>query len=587
MAEVAAPQHDPELALEFEGMDRSVGFLGLLWASEGSIIGSGWLFGALAAATIAGPSAVIAWVVASIIIIILALVHAELGGLFPVTGGTSRFPHYAFGSFAGATFGWFSYMQAAAVAPIEATAAVQYMSSYSGLHGWYVNGALRGAGIVVAIGFMAVFTLVNLIGIRWLARVNNSLTTWKVLMPILTIIVLILFKFHGSNFTAAGGFFIHGAAAKSIMFAIADGGIIFALLGFEQAVQIGGESANPKRDLPRAVIGSILIGSAIYILVQVAFIGALQPHLLAEAKTWANLGPTNSNATIVAINAAPFYQVAELAGVAWLAFFLRLDAIISPTGTGLIYLTSSSRVAFGLSKNGYIPAAFERNNERFKVPWFAIFVTFGIGILFLLPFPSWQKLVGVVTLASVLMYAGAPLSLGALRASKPNLPRVYDLPAWRVMAPLAFILANFVIYWSGWGTYSTVMLVMLIGYALMGVSFALHLNPNQPKIDWQAAPWILVYMIGMGLISFFGQFPGCSLASCAKPGTGGVGFLDGIAPFQTFLIGGVGNAIPLYVDLGVVAVFSLVIYYWAMSKRLSEERVDDYVRDVYPPPVAE
>ncbi len=577
MAEVAAPQHDPELALEFEGMDRSVGFLGLLWASEGSIIGSGWLFGALAAATIAGPSAVIAWVVASIIIIILALVHAELGGLFPVTGGTSRFPHYAFGSFAGATFGWFSYMQAAAVAPIEATAAVQYMSSYSGLHGWYVNGALRGPGIVVAIGFMAFFTVVNLVGIRWLARVNNSLTTWKVLMPILTIIVLILFKFHGSNFTAAGGFFIHGAAAKSIMFAIADGGIIFALLGFEQAVQIGGESANPKRDLPRAVIGSILIGSAIYILVQVAFIGALQPHLLAEAKTWANLGPTNTNATIVAINAAPFYQIAELAGVAWLAFFLRLDAIISPSGTGLIYLTSSSRVAFGLSKNGYIPAAFERNNPRFKVPWFSIFVTFGIGILFLLPFPSWQKLVGVVTLASVLMYAGAPLSLGALRASKPNLPRVYDLPAWRVMAPLAFILANFVIYWSGWGTYSTVMVVMLIGYALMGVSFALHLNPNQPRIDWEAAPWILVYMIGMGVISFFGQFPGA----------GGVGIMDGIAPFQTVLVGGVGNAIPLYVDLGVVAVFSLVIYYWAMSKRLSEERVDEYVRDVYPPPVAE
>lgn len=89
-------------------MDRSVGFLGLLWTSEGSIIGSGWLVGALTAATIAGPSAVIAWIIASAIVIVLALVHAELGGLFPVTGGTSRFPHYAFGSFAGATFGWFS-----------------------------------------------------------------------------------------------------------------------------------------------------------------------------------------------------------------------------------------------------------------------------------------------------------------------------------------------------------------------------------------------------------------------------------------------------------------------------------------------
>src|ERR1700735_336813 len=107
MAHVAqAPAQAQEASLDSDGMERNVGFLGLLWASEGSIIGSGWLFGALTAASIAGPSAIIAWVAASFIVILLALVHAELGGLFPVSGGTSRFPHYAFGGFAGMTFGW-------------------------------------------------------------------------------------------------------------------------------------------------------------------------------------------------------------------------------------------------------------------------------------------------------------------------------------------------------------------------------------------------------------------------------------------------------------------------------------------------
>jgi amino acid transporter len=129
MADVATPQAEQQLQLDAEGLDRGVGFLGLLWASEGSIIGSGWLFGALVAATYAGPSALIGWVVASFIVILLALVHAELGGLFPVSGGTSRFPHYAFGSFAGATFGWASYLQAATVAPIEVLAAIQYLST--------------------------------------------------------------------------------------------------------------------------------------------------------------------------------------------------------------------------------------------------------------------------------------------------------------------------------------------------------------------------------------------------------------------------------------------------------------------------
>ena len=102
-----------------EGLKREVGFLGLMWASEGSIIGSGWLFGALTATVIAGPAVVFSWVIASAIVILLALIHAELGGIFNVTGGTSRFPHYAFGSLAGASFGWFSYLQAATVAPVE------------------------------------------------------------------------------------------------------------------------------------------------------------------------------------------------------------------------------------------------------------------------------------------------------------------------------------------------------------------------------------------------------------------------------------------------------------------------------------
>jgi amino acid transporter len=579
MANVVDPQQPSgstgAVQLGADGMDRGVSFLGLLWASEGSIIGSGWLFGALTAAAIAGPSAIIAWVAASIIVIILALVHAELGGLFPVSGGTSRFPHYAFGSLAGGTFGWFAYLQAATVAPIEVLAAIQYLSSFSWASSWYSsNNTLSGTGILVAIALMIFFVFVNLIGIRWLARVNNALTTWKVAIPILTIIVMVLFKFHSSNFSAGGGFFIHGAAIKSILIAIPGGGIVFSLLGFEQAVQLGGEARNPKKDLPRAVILSILIGSTIYILVQVAFIGALDPSLLAHGRTWTELVPTSgASPALQALDAAPFYTVAKVAGLGWLAVVLRLDAFISPTGTGLIYLTSASRISFGLSKNGYIPQAFERNSERTKVPVLGIVITALIGLLFLLPFPSWSKLVGVVTSASVLMYAGAPLALGALRLQKPDLERPYRLPAAHIMAPLAFVLATFIVYWAGWSTYTTLMVAMLIGYALMLISAALHLNPNQPRIDWGAAIWIFPYLIGMGIVSYFGTF-----------GTGGI--IGGVGVFKTVLVGG-NNDLGLYGGLIVSAAWSLIIYYTAIARRLPAAMVDEYVREVYPPPVAE
>ena len=79
------------------GLRREIGFIGLLWASGGSIIGSGWLFGAQGALTTAGPAAIISWVVGAVAILLLALVHAELGAMWPVAGGTARFPHSAFG----------------------------------------------------------------------------------------------------------------------------------------------------------------------------------------------------------------------------------------------------------------------------------------------------------------------------------------------------------------------------------------------------------------------------------------------------------------------------------------------------------
>ena len=566
----AQPQ---EVVLDGEGLDRKVGFLGLLYTSVGSMIGSGWLFGALIAATVAGPSALIGWVIASFIVLLLALVHAELGGLFPVSGGTSRFPHYAFGSFAGATFGWASYLQAATTAPIEVLAAIQYLSTAHWAHDFYQsNGTLSPHGIIAAVILMAFFVVLNLFGIRWLTRANNAITSWKIAIPVLTIIILLLTHFHPGNFTAGGGFFVHGAAVKSILIAIPTGGIVFALLGFEQAVQLGGEAANPERNLPRAVILSMLIGAGIYILLQVVFIGSINPGLLASAHTWTNLGTSNTNPSIIALNAGPFYAVTQIAGLAWLAFILRLDAVICPFGTGLIYSTTTSRISLAMARNGYVPDEFEQTSKRTHVPVFGILFATAIGLLFLLPFPSWGKLVGIATSSSVLMYAGAPLALAALRKTKPDLPRVYRLPAAGVLAPLSFVCASWIIYWSGWQTLTTLMVAMLIGYAFVALSYRFRLNPAAPKMDWGAATWIVPYFVGILVISYFGDF-----------GSGGI--IGGIGIFKHVLDHGGNDDLGLVGGLLVSAAWSLIIYKLAIARRLPEADVDQYVADVYPPPV--
>jgi amino acid transporter len=569
----------PDMVLGSEGLDRGVGFIGLLWASETSIIGSGWLFGALTAATIAGPSGILGWVLGSVIIMILALVHAELGGLFPVSGGTSRFPHYAFGSFAGATFGWASYLQAASVAPIEVLAAVQYLSTSHWARNFFhantaaggAGGTLHGFGYLAAGILLVLFVIINIVGIRWFARINNLITSWKIIVPVVTVAILLIGHFHSSNFGhMAGGFFTKADPVKNILLTLPFG-IIFSLLGFEQAVQLGGESANPARDLPRAVIFSIIIGAVLYILIQVAFIGAMSPSVLAANGGWLGLAAPKTAAGVL-LSKGPFFELASIAGISWLATVLRVDAVVSPSGTGLMYETASARLSFGLSRNGFVPTKFESLTVS-KVPVFGVIIATIVGCLFLLPFPSWEKLVGIVTSASVFMYAGAPVALGALRKQKPDLARSYKLPVAGVLSPLAFVGAGLVILFSGWQTYSTLVFALLIGYALIGITYMFKLNPKAPPIDWRAAQWIIPWIIGMGVITYFSDF-----------GEGGI--LGGGGIFKTWLAHGGSDQIGLGGCIAASAGFSLIIYYLAIALRLPESKVDEYVADVYPPSVA-
>jgi len=299
------------------GLKREMGLIGATWASETSIIGSGWLFAPLTAALLVGGAAVLDWVIAGVVVIVLALCHAELGAMYPVSGGTARFPHFAFGSVAGIGFGFFSYVQAVTIAPIECYAFIQYASHYWPSLFNANTGKITGVGLVVTVVLMAVFTAVNFLAMRIFARVNSTITWWKVAIPVLTIIVL-LFKFHPGNFTAGGEGFMPGGI-HGLFAALPLAGIVFAYSGFEQADQLAGEIKDPGRNLPRAIIIAVLIGTLVYCLLQVAFIVALKPGLLSvhgglTALTCPATGTCNKS--IAELNAGPFAAVSALAGLA-------------------------------------------------------------------------------------------------------------------------------------------------------------------------------------------------------------------------------------------------------------------------------
>ena len=169
-------------------------------------------------------------------------------------------------------------------------------------------------------------------------------------------------------------------------------------------------------------------------------------------------------------------------------------------------------------------------------------MAFLLGLVFLLPFPSWSALVGLVTSASVLMYAGAPLSMGAFRRTLPDANRPYKVPAGTIISPLAFVIAGLIMYWSGFEVIWKLGIVLVIGYVLIGICMAF--DPQRPPLDWKSAQWLPFYLVGMGIISWQGQF----------------------GPKNA-------NHIPFWWDMLIVAGFCLVIYYWAMATCLPREEM--------------
>ncbi len=182
------------------------------------------------------------------------------------------------------------------------------------------------------------------------------------------------------------------------------------------------------------------------------------------------------------------------------------------------------------------------------MPWFGVLAAFVIGLFFLLPFPSWHSLVSLITGASVLMYAGGPLSMGAFRGQVPDASRPYRMPFAPVLAPFAFIIADLLVYWSGFEVVWKLGVVLVIGYVIMGVLIAR--DPQRPPLDWKNALWMPVWLVGLGIISWQGQYSGGAVA----------------APLNT-------NNIPFWWDMIIVAAFSLIIYYWAMATKLSREEM--------------
>jgi amino acid transporter len=370
--------------------------------------------------------------------------------------------------------------------------------------------------------------------------INSAATWWKLAVPAATVAVLLSLSCHPENLHAAAA--AEQADLGGMFTAVATAGVIFSYFGFRQAIDLAGETANPSRNIPIAVIGSVVIGLLLYVGLQLAFLLAVDPADLTHGG-WRGLhfpGLTG-----------PFAAIAAAIGATWWAVVLYIDAIVSPAGTAFIYVTTSSRINMAAAEIGSGPSAMALLN-RDGVPWVALLVTFLVGALFFFPFPSWQKLVSYISSVTVLSYSIGPIVLLQMRRSMPDRPRPFRLWGAWVLAPAAFIVSNWIIFWTGLATLNILfgmLLVLLVGYLTYYYGLA---DPQARRpLDWQHAWWLLPYFGGLWLLTRLG------------PG----------------IVGGDGT-MTLFTDMGAIALFSLLVIWVALATSVPDDEVRQVVSEM-------
>ena len=516
--------HQQRISDDDPNLKKDFGTIGLLFTAIGSIIGSGWLFSSLHASTEAGPAAIISWVTGTIMFLLIGLSYAELGVMFPRSGGVARYPHYAWGSFASFSMGWVTWLACAAVASVEVSAVLTYATSY--LH-WMEkpDATLTGRGLVIAVLLMALFVVVNYFGVRWFARINTVLVWWKLGMIVLVIVAVIASAFHTANFhlstTDGNGFTPYGL--KSAFEAIPAAGIAFSFLGWRQGIELAGETDNPRRNVPLTLIGSVVICGILYILLQVAFIGAQDTSALKQ-HGWHDVGSLIQTGS-TAGNFSPLATLATVLGMGWLASLLYADAFISPGDTGLIYTSVTARMSYAMGRNRNAPAVLAKVNDN-GVPWPSLILAFIVGCIFFLPFPSWQALVGIVTSLTVLSFGSGSIALLTFRKQIPDQERPYRAASAWVIAPLALLSTNLIMYWAGWDQVWKMMVAVAIGYVLLVIFQVTDVKKRAPQLDFKHGWWVLVWFAGILLVSYLGSYSGADKTDAGQANV--YGFNGGI-----------------------------------------------------------
>lgn len=434
-----------------EHLHRSIGLFQLTMLGVGATIGTGIFVALTTAVPAAGPAVILSFVLAGITAALTALCYAELASTIPVSGSSYSYAYATLGEFVAFVVGACLLLEYAVSASAIAVGWGQYLNEMlTDLVGWKMPDVIAkapGAGGVFnlpAVALVGACMVLLLRGVKESTTINAILVVLK--LAILVFFVVVAFTgFHAHNLSPfmPMGWKGVGAAAASIF---------FSYIGIDAVSTAGEEVKDPRRTLPAGIVLSLLIVTAIYILVAVAAIGA-QP--------WTAFAGQEAGLAVILRN---------LTGQAWTSLVLCVGAIVSIFSITLVVMYGQTRILYAMSRDGLLPKLFQRLDPKTRMPDLNTYIVAAF-IAVLAAFVPLDVLVNLTSMGTLIAFAIVSLGVIILRRTQPDLPRGYKVPLFPALPAASVAFCGYLIWklpldtWALFAVWVAGACVVYFGYS--------------------------------------------------------------------------------------------------------------------------
>src|SRR5438874_11003811 len=466
-------------------LKRTLGPVNLVALGIGAIIGAGlFVRTAAAIADRAGPSVVLAFMLAGIGCAFAGLCYAEFASMIPVAGSAYTYSYATMGEFVAWIIGWDLVLEYAVGAATVGIAWSEYANrvfawfgpripyewTHSPFETWAETGA-HGIMNVPAVFILSVLTALLIRGTKESAFVNGLIVVVKVSIVILVIAIgwgymnpanhtplipapTIYVTPQGVAHSYGGLRGILGAA----------GVVFFAYIGFDAVSTAAQEARNPKRDMPIGILGSLVVCTILYVLFS---------YVLSGVATVEDFRSTGREASVA------FAISKYMTGYEWLSRAVTVAILGGFSSVILVMLLGQSRVFYSMSCDGLVPKIFSDVHPKFRTPYKSNILFFLFTGIFAAFIP--EDIVGEMTsigtlFAFILVCAGVWI----MRASRPDLERGFRVPAVPIVSTLGIIVCGAMIYGLGWTNWMRLLVWLVIGLVFYFSYGKQHSRINAP-----------------------------------------------------------------------------------------------------------